>query len=248
VSLEEKEGTKMKRLILIAMVVLLSAPNVIAQTFCKGDFTYDGDVDANDVTTFLEHFGRSIFNNPCPPDGPAPVAKTGQTTSYYEGDDGALGKGVEWPNPRFTDNENGTVTDNLTGLIWLKNANCFSFKTWIDGITDCNVLADGEDCGTGGSFLLTDGSNGGDWRLPNRSELLSLLDLEYLSPALSNSAGSGQWTEGDPFSNVLSTWYSSSTTWVQINSKAWSVFLVDGDVHVTDKDSYLYVWCVRGGH
>ena len=69
------------------MVVLLSAPNVFAQNFCKGDFTYDGDVDANDVTTFLEHFGRSQFNNPCPPDGPAPVPKTWQTTSYGTGDD-----------------------------------------------------------------------------------------------------------------------------------------------------------------
>ena len=56
---------------------------------------------------------------------PAPVHKTGQTTSYATGDDGDLEKGVAWPNPRFTDNSDGTVTDNLTGLIWLKNANCF---------------------------------------------------------------------------------------------------------------------------
>ncbi len=55
----------------------------------------------------------------------APVPKTGQTTPYGAGDDGALQKGVAWPTPRFTDSENGTVTDNLTGLIWLKNANAF---------------------------------------------------------------------------------------------------------------------------
>ena len=70
----------MKRLILIAMVVLMSSSIAFAQDFCKGDFTYDGDVDANDVTTFLEHFGRSIFSNPCPFDGPSPVGRTGQTT------------------------------------------------------------------------------------------------------------------------------------------------------------------------
>ena len=29
-------------------------------------FTYDGDVDAEDVTKFLEDFGRSQYNNPCP--------------------------------------------------------------------------------------------------------------------------------------------------------------------------------------
>lgn len=27
--------------------------------------------------------------------------------------------------PRFTDNADGTVTDNQAGLIWLKDADCF---------------------------------------------------------------------------------------------------------------------------
>ena len=55
----------------------------------------------------------------------APVPKTGQTTSYGAGDDGALQKGVAWPTHRFIDNLNGTVTDKLTGLVWMKNANAF---------------------------------------------------------------------------------------------------------------------------
>ena len=60
--------------------------------------------------------------------------KTGQTLCYDSlgavvpcagtGQDGEIKAGVAWPSPRFTDNSNGTVTDNLTGLIWLKNANC----------------------------------------------------------------------------------------------------------------------------
>ena len=54
----------------------------------------------------------------------APVAQTGQTTIYISGDDGALQKGVDWPIPRFTDNGKGNIRDNLTKLIWLKNANC----------------------------------------------------------------------------------------------------------------------------
>jgi hypothetical protein len=53
-----------------------------------------------------------------------PVVKTGLTKSYHTHDDGDLKKGVAWPTPRFTKNNNDTVTDNLTGLIWLKNANC----------------------------------------------------------------------------------------------------------------------------
>lgn len=49
-----------------------------------------------------------------------------QITGYapVAGEDASINKGVDWPNPRFTDNRNGTITDNLTGLIWLQNANC----------------------------------------------------------------------------------------------------------------------------
>ncbi len=52
------------------------------------------------------------------------VLKTGQTTTFATGDDGDYQAGVPVPNPRFTDNGDGTVTDNLTGLTWLKNASC----------------------------------------------------------------------------------------------------------------------------
>ena len=45
------------------------------------------------------------------------------------GQDGELQKGVS-VDPRFTDNADGTVTDNLTGLIWLKDVDCLGFKTW----------------------------------------------------------------------------------------------------------------------
>ena len=39
-------------------------------------------------------------------------------------DDGLLRAGIEWPAPRFTDNGDGTVTDSLTGLMWLKDGGC----------------------------------------------------------------------------------------------------------------------------
>jgi hypothetical protein len=62
----------------------------------------------------------------------APVPKTGQTTSYGNDtrDDGALRKGVAWPTPRFTDNNNNTVTDNLTGLIRMKDTQFFGLRNW----------------------------------------------------------------------------------------------------------------------
>ncbi len=99
----------------------------------------------------------------------APIPKTGQTTSYATGDDGDLQTGVSWPVPRFTDNGNGTVTDNLTGLIWLKDADCLGTETWSNALSKSNGLATGT-CG------LTDGSSAGDWRLPNIRQLKSLVD------------------------------------------------------------------------
>ena len=75
--------------------------------------------------------------------GSAPVEKTGQIISYSGGDDGDLKKGVAWSNPRFKDNGNGAVTDNLTKLIWLKNANAFGKLTWEQALANANALASG---------------------------------------------------------------------------------------------------------
>jgi len=161
----------------------------------------------------------------------APVPKTGQTASYATGDDGDLEKGVAWPTPRFTDNGNGTVTDNLTGLIWLKNANCFGARNWTQALSDANTLNSGE-CGLG------DGSSEGDWRLPNVRELQSLIDYGRQTPALPS---------GHPFTGVQSSLYWSSTTHATNASYAWGVYMRCGHVHWDYKMRTRYVWPVRGG-
>jgi hypothetical protein len=191
---------------------------------------------------------------------PAPVAKTGQTQCYkFDGtnwvedvdcvtntppnQDGKLRKGVAWPNPRFTKNGNGTVTDNLTGLIWLENANCFGKQTWVDAMGSANGLASGA-CG------LADGSVAGDWRLPNVKELQSLIDYAYYEPALSNTAGTGHHFSGDPFTNLgFYNWYWSSSPRVGISSSTvWCVALTDGTVTLLGRTTTTtYVWPVRGG-
>ena len=89
------------------------------------------------------------------------------------------------PVPRFTDNLNGTITDNLTGLIWLKDAKCFGLLNWQTALDRAKGLADGT-CG------LTDNSVAGDWRVPNRNELTSLLDSSTFGMAL---------PPGHPFTN-----------------------------------------------
>jgi len=202
---------------------------------CKGNFDYDGDVDGTDAAVFKAHFGRSTFTNPCPPDGPAPTEKTGQTTSYATGDDGDLERGVVKPanKDRFTDNGDGTVTDNLTGLIWLKNADCFGQGDWYEALSDCNGLADGM-CG------LTDGSSAGDWRLPSYKELFSLVDAENYLLALPS---------GHPFTNTRDNLYWSSTTCSGFTSSAWYVYMGTGSVGTYDKILYSFlVWPVHGGH
>jgi len=189
-------------------------------------------------------------------------ARTGQTICYNAvgaeincpgtGQDGNLQKGVTWPSTRFTNNNDGTVTDNLTGLIWLKAANYNSATTtgtaiWTDAITFCNTLKSGQ-CG------LTDGSTEGQWRLPNRFELESLLDLAYggdfPNVALSNDAGIGMWVNngsGSSFTGVKSDIYWSSTTRAASTGDAWNVYLNNGGVGYGAKTGTRYVWPVRGG-
>ena len=171
---------------------------------------------------------------------PAPVEQTGQTTSYSNtgGEDGDLKKGVKWPKPRFKDNGDGTVKDNLTGLIWLKNADAFGWRTWEQALADSNTLASG-------SAGLSDGSKAGDWRLPNRNELLSLIDVAYYAPALSSASGKSQWASGDAFDDVQSNYYWSSSTNSHDSTYAWYVHLAGGHVYVEVKTASYYVWPVR---
>jgi len=181
----------------------------------------------------------------------SPVPKTGQTTSHETGDDGDKGMGATASGDRFTDNGNGTVTDNLTGLVWLKNANCASTtKNWSDSLLFANTLYDGwTGDGSGRDCDLSDGSVAGDWRLPNVKELQSLIDYNFYNPALSNTAGTGKWIEGDPFFGVMLSggYWSSSSIEDSVASGAWLVYLYIGAVDNTGYAGSNYVWPVRGG-
>ncbi len=166
------------------------------------------------------------------PCNPARVPKTGQRTEYAQGDDGDLQKGVVWPDPRFTDNGNGTVTDHLTGLMWLKKADCFETGTWEDALSDANTLNSGE-CD------LNDGSVEGDWRLPNVRELQSLIDYGLSGPALPS---------GHPFTGVkFETCYYWSSTTAAGTTNAWVLNMFTGNVFALPKSDTNYVWPVRGG-
>ena len=148
-------------------------------------------------------------------------------------------RGVAWPSPRFTDNGDGTVTDNLTGLIWLKNANCpNASRNWSTALSDVTQLNTN---GTMNKNDCDDTSNGGshqtDWRLPNVRELFSLIDLSDYNPALPSS----------PFTGVQSGFYWSSTTNANDTSNAWFVMLSYGIVASDHKTFTYYVWPVQAG-
>jgi hypothetical protein len=181
---------------------------------------------------------------------PARAAKTGQTTTYAAGDDGDLERGVAWPNPRFTDNGHGTVTDNLTGLIWLKNADCASgVRNWATALNDVASLnstgtMNGNNCGD----ISNGASHQTDWRLPNVREMHSLVHYGFVSPPVPNTAGTAKWTAGNPFTNVGSTrFYWTSTTWAGSTQWAWYLDLNDGGVRREFKTDSIHVWPVRGG-
>jgi hypothetical protein len=188
---------------------------------------------------------------------PTKVRKTGQTatipivTSGLPFADGSQQRGVALPVPRFTNNMNGTVTDNLTGLIWLQNASVSGACDWS---TAMNRVAELNTSGEMDGNPAGDTSNGGthqtDWRLPNINELQSLLTYQYAGPALSNDEGDGKWTSGSgsSFNGVLGTNYWSGSTVAAGVFYAWVVSLDHGIVENAFKlDAIHHVWPVRGG-
>lgn len=172
--------------------------------------------------------------------GGGAVPRTGSTYDdpCCAREDGELQLGVAWPIPRFITGTTGVVTDTFTGLIWLENANCVGRQRWEDALNTANTLADGA-CG------LNDGSVAGDWRLPNVRELLSLIDFGLVNPALPDTLGTGQAAEGDPFIDLKSDMYWSSTPYAGNESSALRVRLNNGGVYHDPKYTRYFVLPVR---
>lgn len=178
----------------------------------------------------------------------SPLLKTGQTTcasgadgtgamaacsQTITGQDGDYQKGTTMS---YTDNGNGTITDNVTGLIWQKcsmgqdSLDCSSGPgpmaaapvKWATAITYCDELD------LGGSS---------DWRLPGIKQLESLIDYGTYNPPINNL-----------FTNTATDYhgYWSSSTYVGTTSSAWVVFFGSGRTLFDHKTDSNYVRCVRG--
>ncbi|MDH4319598.1 MAG: DUF1566 domain-containing protein [Desulfobulbaceae bacterium] len=143
----------------------------------------------------------------------------GQTNVVFATDDGGTPQGNDLPTPRFTKNNDGTVTDNETKLVWLQDLSCANFT----GVNLQSALENAKGLANG-ACNLTDGSQAGDWHIANIKELQSLLNWDYYSPRLSNAAGTGIWTDGDPFSNLPPAPYTiHSSTMFRSSSDYWGV-------------------------
>jgi len=117
------------------------------------------------------------------------------------------------------------VLDKETGLVWEQDP-WTATSVWADACNEC--------------YIKYVGGRGG-WRLPTVEELASLVDVTQNSPAL---------PVGHPFSSdVQSSGYWSSTTYVPVPAYAHYVSFYGGLVSNTDKNLNVHhVWCVRGGH
>ncbi len=113
------------------------------------------------------------------------------------------------PNPaHYTDNGDGTVADDVTGLVWQKAVGSAQAFNWCDAIAYCAGLK----------------LAGRPWRLPTRIELLSLVDFTRASPAIDTTAFPG--LPGGKYHWTASPWVVS-----QIATKpqdSWIVNFSDG--------------------
>jgi hypothetical protein len=157
-----------------------------------------------------------------------PCVGTGHDGEYKIGLDfprepSTLNESFGWEGARFTDNRDGTVKDNKTGLTWLKDMNCFGEVNWEQSLIHANTLNSGE-CG------LEDGSNEGDWRLPNANELQSLTDRRFSSPAITNPH---PFINYDPLIGNFYFW--TSTTKEDMTTHAFLIDLEKSDMLFRNK-------------
>lgn len=128
-------------------------------------------------------------------------------------------QGGQAPPNNFTAN-NGTVTDQRTGLVWQQQDDG-QLRSWEGAIAYCESLSL---------------DNQSVWRVPNVKELESINDESRVGSAI------------DPaFTGTKSSEYWTSTTNATTSVEAWVVNFYYGGFNYLNKSSNYYVRCVSGG-
>lgn len=167
---------------------------------------------------------------------------TGQTTVYRTGDDGEVQAGATLD---YTDNGDGTITDNNTGLQWAKKSSDGSihdvnhtytweeaFALYVAGLNTANFA----------------GHN--DWRLANAKELQSIVNYQNIDPAVSaafNTGCAASCTVTTCSCTAASNYWSSTTSANEPTTVAWVVNFKFGFVITRNKSGERHVRAVRGG-
>jgi len=233
-------------------VVLLSATPGFTQQ-C-GDLDGSGEIAATDALLVLgKAVGQPVPDLTCPLT--VGVLRTGQTRCYGDtnpsidctgtGQDGEFQNGV----PRsFTDNGDGTITDNATGLMWEKLSDDETIHDKDNGYSwseafDLKVA----------TLNATAFATYTDWRVPNAFELFTLVDYGRGLPKIAQVFD----VACEPGCSVLTCscteieldGYWSSTTYAYFSSNHALVaeFFFGGVDASQLKSEPLYVRAVRGG-
>lgn len=165
---------------------------------------------------------------------------TGQTTVFRTGDDGDIQAGATLD---YTDNGDGTITDNNTGLQWEKKSD--------DGtIHDKDNTYTWEDAFAVHVATLNIEKFAGytDWRLPNLKELLSTVDSQNFYPAVSPAFNTNCVANATVLTgSCTASLYWSSTSFTFNPDGAWLAFFSFGTPTGAGKESNASVRAVRGG-
>lgn len=116
---------------------------------------------------------------------------------------------------------NGIVTDSDTNLMWQDDV-ASTERLWDSSINYCETLN-------------LAGYN--DWRLPNKNELLSIVDYNKYNLVI----------KGNVFQNIVSGEYWSSTTYKGDTNYVWAVNTISGSSSTFIKTGNNYALCVRAG-
>lgn len=166
-----------------------------------------------------------------------PVPDTGQLSSVVSGDDGDHSF-----NPMsYTDNGDGTVLDNVSGLTWQKcsvgqsgsdcAASIAAAYNWYQAAGIYHVASNPDTINICGGLALA----GSGWRLPTFYELSTILDYGVLTTSIDTAV----------FPGTLSENYWTSTGHVTNTADAWVIAFADGNSSQVGKTATLRVRCVR---
>ncbi len=136
----------------------------------------------------------------------------------------------------FINNEDGTVTDKDSGLMW-QQATAPGTYTWESALAYCEDLILNNDGEWTIGIPNASGIKYDNWRLPTRNELQSIVDYSISSPAIDSV-----------FLGTIPDHYWSSTTNALDTNQAWTVHFLYGHVNYGYiKTGSNYVRAVRGG-